>query len=619
VRIRGTAYLIATGTLAVLLLVVVPFVRAMLLVGAAQMEREQVVQDLQRVQDAVLAEVGHLESTVADWATWDDTYAFAGGENPAYVQDNLDSKALQNLRVDLFLLLDPAGGRFFVADRTGAAAPAVRDSPPIPLAGGEDRAGLILWGDIPLLMAARKVLRSDGSGPPRGMLLFGRIVGPALEEEIAKRTHLEATLRRIDPGHDLPLPGAGHGGTLAPNRVVVEPISSQKVEGRTVLAGLDGRPVLRLGVSGPRRFLILAERGARYFLLFFLAFSLAIGGVGILLLERRVISRVAVLSSQVMAIQGAEDAAVRVQTSGEDEITDVGREVNAMLERMEGVQRELRKARDGLEERVRLRTAELEAANQKLRSLDKMKDALIGDITHELRTPVAKQAMQLEILRQKLDRGELSGEFTAILEILERTQRRQQSVISNILQMSRLEAGGRETVWAPLKVDEFLAELVSDFQGLLTAHGVTVRVSAPPLTLVTDREFLWHVFSNLLSNAVKYRGQENPRVEIEVRKEGESILVALTDNGVGIAPEARGRIFDRFFQASTAVEGVGLGLYLVRVILGRLGGSIDIESPGVGQGTTALVRLPLLHPESGRREDVSAGPPPEGAAPAAGG
>ncbi len=236
---------------------------------------------------------------------------------------------------------------------------------------------------------------------------------------------------------------------------------------------------------------------------------------------------------------------------------------------------------------------DLERQNEELRSLDRMKDALISDISHELKTPVAKHAMQMEVLRNLLGRHDVIHKVEDVIGIIEEGIRRQQSVIRNILLMSRLEAGGREFSRERVRLGELLQRITDEYVHAIAAYGIRLETEFAPFEVKTDEEMVWHVFSNVISNAIKYRSREHPWIRIAMDSRNGRGWVTVTDNGVGLTEEERERAFDRFYQASPAVEGIGLGLHISRMILEKTGGSIELESEGRDRGTTIQISFPL--------------------------
>ena len=244
-------------------------------------------------------------------------------------------------------------------------------------------------------------------------------------------------------------------------------------------------------------------------------------------------------------------------------------------------------------EALRQAKEDLERQNVELRALDHMKDGLVRDVSHELKTPVAKQAMQLEILRLQLGEA-CRGPVARTIAVMEEAVHRQQRVIRNLLDMARLDSGRRIFCIGPVRVDEVLARALEDYRAMLEAAGFDVIVRAEPLAVSADEEMLWHVVSNLVNNAVKFAAQSGQRrLEASVACEGGNAVLRIRDNGIGLTPEQAARVFERFYQASASIEGSGVGLSICRSIMEGMGGTVALASAGLDCGAVATVTLPL--------------------------
>jgi PAS domain S-box-containing protein len=249
-------------------------------------------------------------------------------------------------------------------------------------------------------------------------------------------------------------------------------------------------------------------------------------------------------------------------------------------------------ARKATEQALAKANDELERQNLELRTLDKMKDSFISAVSHELKTPVAKHFMQLEVLRPMLKAYNLSTHERWAFRVMEESIRRQQQVIRNLLDLSRLEAGGVKYTVGDVRLDTLLEEVLSDYRYAVEYYGITSQLTAPPLTIRSDREMLWHVFSNLVGNAIKFRKLDDPEVVVSVRHDDTHVLVQVADNGIGIDPLEREKLFTRFYQRTPSSEGSGVGLTICQMIIKGLGGTIWVESEGMGKGAAVCVRLP---------------------------
>jgi PAS domain S-box-containing protein len=245
------------------------------------------------------------------------------------------------------------------------------------------------------------------------------------------------------------------------------------------------------------------------------------------------------------------------------------------------------------EESLRQAHADLEARCEELKKIDAIKDGLIRDVSHELKTPVAKHAMQMEILRSILTEHNLLDQAGMSLDVIDRSISRQEHVIRNILNLARLESGGRRYRREEVRLDELLGAVLDDYQDAIRSYGVSVSHELAPLAVASDREMLWHVLSNLVNNALKFRRTAGlPRLDISLREAGGRAAITVADNGIGMEATEREHAFERFYQATPTSEGSGVGLTICRKIVEDLGGEIRIESPGRDRGTTVTVTLP---------------------------
>jgi len=237
---------------------------------------------------------------------------------------------------------------------------------------------------------------------------------------------------------------------------------------------------------------------------------------------------------------------------------------------------------------------DVERQNEELRVVDRMKDALLRDVAHELKTPVAKHAMQLEILRPLLMAHKITPQEQRAFVVMEESIRRQQSVVRNLLDLTRLEAGGRVYRKEPLLLGTVMRRVQEDYQYAFDTYGIVFSLDVPEVTLIGDDEMLWHVFSNLVNNAIKFRRREGtPHIAVRAAVEGQRVVVRVEDDGIGLTAEELEKVFTRFYQSTASSEGSGVGLSICKRITEDLGGRIRMESPGKGQGSTVVVDFPV--------------------------
>jgi signal transduction histidine kinase len=251
-------------------------------------------------------------------------------------------------------------------------------------------------------------------------------------------------------------------------------------------------------------------------------------------------------------------------------------------------------------ERERLRAAEREAAtalseqNERLRELDRMKDQFVSTVSHELRTPLTSMIGYLELTLEG-EAGELTEEQQQFLGIVSRNCTRLNKLIDDILFVARVDAGRLSLDPEWIGIGEVAWAAVESAQAAADKKDVRLQFSAngglPPFW--GDYTRLTQMLDNLLNNAVKFT-PEGGEVTVSVVQRGDSLRVEVADTGLGIPEDEVGRLFERFFRASTgtSIQGSGLGLPIVKSIVEVHGGAISVESePGVG--TTFAVDLPL--------------------------
>jgi len=213
--------------------------------------------------------------------------------------------------------------------------------------------------------------------------------------------------------------------------------------------------------------------------------------------------------------------------------------------------------------------------------------------SHELKTPLTSLKLQLQLLGKHLTKQGIS-DATPALSRMEVQVKQLERLISELLDVSKIQAGRLEYVWETVNLDALLREVAETMQQMSATHTIVVR-GAPAGSLVGDQDRLEQVFTNLLSNAIKYAPDE-PLIEMEVSRSTETVTIRVRDQGIGIPQEQREKIFERFYRAfdpsRRAVPGLGMGLYIAVEIVKGHGGTITVDSE-VGKGSTFQVTLPL--------------------------
>lgn len=258
----------------------------------------------------------------------------------------------------------------------------------------------------------------------------------------------------------------------------------------------------------------------------------------------------------------------------------------------------------------RARRAANEAAENALRlsELARRKDEVLAIVSHDIRSPLAAVKGALSMLQGSL--GHLDEDQKRLIAIANRAGDAIVELVSNVLTSALIDAG--ESVYEPVPVN--LSEIASEVVGALeipaTQKSLCLLSEIDRVaTVLGDATWLRQVVSNLVMNAIKFT-DKGGRVTVRVRTRGDTVELEVSDTGVGIPAEKRGQVFEKLRKlraGGTAGErGSGLGLYITKRLVDRMGGTIDFDSTE-GKGTTFWVRLPAAD----RSAAISEPPAPE--------
>jgi two-component system, OmpR family, phosphate regulon sensor histidine kinase PhoR len=180
---------------------------------------------------------------------------------------------------------------------------------------------------------------------------------------------------------------------------------------------------------------------------------------------------------------------------------------------------------------------------------------------------------------------------------INRNVARMLALINDFLSVSKLETGSFSTYKEPISLPEYFATIVDEYSEPITQKSIALQTNfnPTPYSITTDSRLLHIIVSNLLSNAVKYV-RPNDSISFTYQGYGSEVEIVIADSGIGIPPEELPQLFSKFFRASNAkehkAEGTGLGLYIVKESVSKLGGTIEVTSVK-DQGTKFVVRLPV--------------------------
>jgi signal transduction histidine kinase len=324
---------------------------------------------------------------------------------------------------------------------------------------------------------------------------------------------------------------------------------------------------------------------------------IALCTVAAALLIARSIGRPVRLLSLAAQQFGEGDFAARAPSAGEDEMSRLGMNFNAMAQRLE--QREAR-----------------------LAELDTLKSEWVSRVSHELRTPLTTIKALTRLLMRD---GVSEAKQREYIETISIECDRQIDLVLNLLDLARIEGGVFRITHERVDVDEVMSSCVKAGIRAAQKRGHILRVEKnhePPLFVCADPKTIRRVLANLIENSVKYT-PDCGMIVLSAHGNGNEVIISVADNGRGIPPEDMPVLFDKFHRGKPAppsaavhngeteadfledadMSGVGLGLYLARNVMEQMGGRISVESE-VGRGSVFSLHLPVWR-GSGCEESVN--------------
>jgi len=300
----------------------------------------------------------------------------------------------------------------------------------------------------------------------------------------------------------------------------------------------------------------------------FLTFGVLVGTLlallGALALAKRSLRPITALTATARDIARTRDSAMRVpQPTGEDEVSELARTFDEMLGSLEASR------------------VETQGALQRQRQF-------VADASHELRTPLTSVLANLELLTEELD-----GERREAAEAALRSSRRMRRLVADLLLLARSDAA-QETRHRPVDLRAIALDAVSEAQAIVGDRELEVE-TAQDVVVEGARDELHRLVLNLIENAVNHT-PPGTTVRVAVRADGADAVIVVEDDGPGVPPEMREKIFDRFVRAGgDRGKSTGLGLAIVRAVAHSHGGEVELED--AHPGARFVVRLPRVDAE----------------------
>lgn len=269
--------------------------------------------------------------------------------------------------------------------------------------------------------------------------------------------------------------------------------------------------------------------------------------------------------------------------------------------------KQLSELNEDLEERVEKRTSEIVMANKRLeeskeeirrayekeRELSELKSRFVSMASHEFRTPLSTILSSISLVEKYNDPAQAEKRNKHI-ERIKATVKNLTEILNDLLSLGKLEEGKMEAIPTVFNLVPFAEEMTEEMQAVAKeGQKITYSHSGQTDEVCLDKHLLRNILMNLLNNAIKY-STEGKEIIFTTQVDDSTLLLKVTDKGIGIPDSDKHHLFDRFFRAQNAtnIAGTGLGLNIVKKYLDLMNGSIDYVSD-LDKGTTFIVKIPF--------------------------
>lgn len=590
-NLRRKSFLLIVLTLGGFVVAAFGIVSFALLSGFSALEDAQLRESVQRVQHTIDNELARLESVSHDYGVWDDSVAFIQKQAPDYAAKNLTIDSFRNLNIDTWIYVDARGAVAYSKSvnlkTTEDSSMADRVSAVMTPSSGfvyareaiDGKSGVLRVGATFMLFAAHPILPSDEIAPNSGTLLLARELNEALLNNLNELTQVKLAI--VGVAAEMPKDFSAawaelRNGSMGP---YIAPLDENHSAAYLPLLDQTRKPVALLRIAVERAIYAQTRTAIHWILSALLGLGLLFTMIAVVGLDRLILSRLKRITDEVDHVGERRDFNSRVTVTGHDELASLARTINNFLNTIAS-------------------QADLEQAVVSARTSAAAKSAFLANMSHELRTPLNAIIGYSELLQESVGDEGLSRLVPDLQKIVD-AGKHLQSVISNILDISKIEAGKMELEYAALDIHDAV-HAVGDMvivkareKGLMLMVALNPGV---PRTILGEAGRLRQILVNLLNNALKFTERGEVELTVDAKRVAADsaaaantweIHFAVRDTGIGI-PEQR---FDRLFKAFSQVDvsssrkygGTGLGLAISQQLCEMMGGRMWAESTeGVG-------------------------------------
>jgi signal transduction histidine kinase len=531
-----------------------------------------------RVQQIIENEKKRIATLCYDWAAWDAMYAYSEHPSREFEAESLPQNVVPESDLSLVLIVDrdqkvifhqgydQSSGRFVRFELQDASPPCLWSCLTRAFSQPRQESFIAETKFGPLVVVSAPIMHSDGKGPMNGRVVMGRLADDTFRLRVAAAIQEEASL--LTPAK------AQQDMAREEWRSLNERNSNFKEGKRSLLVyslfrNRSGRPVFVIRIDADKTLFDLQEKAVRNFMVAILLCAILIGSIFYRFIDRMLLRRLTDISQKAKHVTSFEDLSVRIREDQHDEISQLGHEINKMLERLENDS---------------IRHQELEhrlILNEKLVATGR----LAANIAHEINNPLFAIANSIAVIKKQAQKT--GGAIGEVLPLAEKEIARVRKITRKLLDYSKVNL---ET----FKESDIRAILDTTCEVLKLSRriGRTVIIQnrdQEGFPIFCNPDSLQQVFMNLIVNASEAMAGAG-EVAIDIERRDEAYDIRFRDQGPGFTAATRKRIFEPF-NSSKEQKGAGLGLYISYHIIKRHGGSMSLDETHA-PGANLVVTLP---------------------------
>lgn len=612
-----------------ILLVAVPVfytISNKLLLGTIiELETRYIKTDLKRVIYALEKELQGLEATGGDWGAWDETRDFINNHNRSYIEDNLGAETLSNLSLNFMVFYDISGN---IVHSTGVEYNDVEKEIPVSEAlineirnqknilthrhASDAKTGVILIPEDIALITAWPISNNEMEGPVSGTLVMGRYLGDDEVKSLEEQTQLDVAFYRAGDSHSPDDIIAAKSELARGNEVAINRNHAETISAYGFFKDIDGNDSLVLKVRSQRDIFRYGKAGINYFRVAHLVVGISLLSVIFLTLRALVIKPIFNLKRHALSVGRSGDLSARLSLKNRDEIGELSREFDRMLEQLSDARNRLMEQSyysgigemaSGVLHNIRNILTPMVGQIDKIKErindapVHNMEQAMIELNTgnpEEERERALKRYLQLACSRMGSDCTDINNSITIVLE--------QAAHMEAVLSLHN-KSGMFKKALEPLGVYGIVNEAVNLMpEGLRDAVDIEMETDLAELPQVyAERISLIQVFTNLLNNSsesILRKGLKKGNIWISgisgMEGDVQKVHIIIRDNGEGIDRDNLKKIFNRGYSTKVP-KSAGIGLHWSGNALSAMNAEFYVESEGTGHGCSFHIKLPAFN------------------------